>query len=123
MILPGGLGSGLVKGTDVHPYIHVEMPEGKGKSRASQDREAELRVSGLKLGVNGSNQTAGERVGMKVDLPSGDRKIQKAVRRGVREPKWGSFMAACKDRLVISMSGGTSGGRSLMTTGLISSGL
>lgn len=54
MILPGGLGSGLVKGIDVHPYIHVEMPEGKGKSRASQDREAELRVSGLKLGVNGS---------------------------------------------------------------------
>lgn len=53
VILPGeGRGAGLVKGTNSHPHLHVEMPEGKGNSRAGQDGEAELRVTDLKLGVN-----------------------------------------------------------------------
>ena len=58
MILPGeGLGAGLVKGINIHPNIHVEMPEGKGNLRAGHDGDAELRVNGFKLGVNMWEQT------------------------------------------------------------------
>ena len=55
VILPGeGLGAGLVKGINIHPNIHVEMPEGKGNLRAGHDGDAELRVNGFKASEGGS---------------------------------------------------------------------
>lgn len=40
---------GWQRKTDIHPYIHVEMPEGKWNSKAGQDGEVELRVNGSKV--------------------------------------------------------------------------
>lgn len=111
VILPGeGLGAGLVKGTNSHPYLHVEMPEGKGNSRAGQDGEAELRVNGLKLGVNMWEQTRLPGRGqMQRGCEGGPliRKIQKAVGRGGWRTQTGGFMAAWEDGVVSSISQGT----------------